>query len=159
MSAVAAATATRDIVLAPMRWWHLPQIGVLEQELFAPECWSEELFWSELAQLDQRTYLVALDGDRIVGWAGLATGGAEAFIQTVGVTGSAQGRGIGAMLVEALIDAARRTGAEMVGLEVRADGDVAQRLYARLGFEVVGLRKGYYQPSGADALVMLLELT
>jgi [ribosomal protein S18]-alanine N-acetyltransferase len=39
-------------------------------------------------------------------------------------------------------------------LEVRADNEVAQRLYTRRGFEEIGRRRGYYQPSGDDAVVM-----
>ena len=48
-------------------------------------------------------------------------------------------------------------GAERVGLEVRTDNAPAQALYRRFGFAPVGVRRGYYQPSGADALVMMTE--
>jgi ribosomal-protein-alanine N-acetyltransferase len=147
------------VELAPLRWWHLPQVLELEEELFAPECWSEELFWSELAQRAHRHYLAALDGDRVVGYAGLASGSGDAFVQNIGVTKDYQRHGVGAQLLVALIDEARARGAQMLGLEVRADGDVAQRLYARHGFDAVGRRRGYYQPSNVDAIVMLKELT
>jgi ribosomal-protein-alanine N-acetyltransferase len=46
----------------------------------------------------------------------------------------------------------------MVGLEVRADNVGAQRMYQRFGFEHIGVRKGYYQPSGTDAVLMVLNL-
>jgi hypothetical protein len=39
-------------------------------------------------------------------------------------------------------------------LEVRADNPRAQNLYRRFGFSDVGIRRGYYQPSGMDAIVM-----
>ena len=42
----------------------------------------------------------------------------------------------------------------MVFLEVRADNARAQQLYRRYGFVQIGIRRGYYQPSGTDALVM-----
>jgi len=157
------ATVDVPVVLEPLRWWHLPEILVMEEQLFAPECWSEELFWSELAQAENRCYYTVFDDSlperSIVGYGGLAFGGDEAFIQTIGVAPECQGRGIGAVLLRALIDEARRRGAHVLGLEVRADNDIAQRLYARHGFEAVGRRRGYYQPSGVDAVVMLLELT
>jgi ribosomal-protein-alanine N-acetyltransferase len=56
-----------------------------------------------------------------------------------------------------LLSEARRRGCGEVYLEVRVDNERAQRLYRQLGFAQVGLRRGYYQPSGADALVMRRE--
>jgi ribosomal protein S18 acetylase RimI-like enzyme len=57
-----------------------------------------------------------------------------------------------------MIAEATHRGARQVGLEVRADNAGAQRLYARHDFQVAGRRRGYYQPSGQDALVMLRDL-
>ena len=36
------------------------------------------------------------------------------------------------------------------------DNERAQQLYRQHGFTPAGIRRGYYQPSGADALVMRL---
>jgi ribosomal-protein-alanine N-acetyltransferase len=47
----------------------------------------------------------------------------------------------------------------VVLLEVRADNEHAQGLYRRRGFTEVGRRRGYYQPSGADAVVMKREVS
>ena len=41
-----------------------------------------------------------------------------------------------------------------VSLEVRTDNDAATGLYRSRGFTVVGVRRGYYRPSGADAYTM-----
>ena len=68
------------------------------------------------------------------------------------------GQRIGALLLDALIAEAARRGCTEVFLEVRVDNDRAQRLYLSRGFTGIGLRRGYYQPSGADALVMQLSL-
>src|SRR5699024_9134385 len=67
--------------------------------------------------------------------------------------------GNGSQMLTALLDKARRNEAESVCLEVRAQDDGAQRLYRRFGFVPLGIRPGYYQPEGADALVMQLPLT
>ena len=42
---------------------------------------------------------------------------------------------------------------------MRTDNSRAQRLYRRYGFTEIGIRRGYYQPSGADALVMRRDVT
>lgn len=141
-----------------MRWWDLPAVDALEQQLFAPESWSAELFWSELAQGSDRLYLVAESDEAVVGYAGLAVGPDEAYVQTLGTASAAQGHGVGTALLTALLAEARRRGLPQVGLEVRVANVAAQSLYRRFGFEVLGVRRGYYLPSGDDALVMMAAL-
>jgi len=60
--------------------------------------------------------------------------------------------------VQSLITEARKRGIREVFLEVRADNPGAQRVYLRLGFEEIGVRRGYYQPDNVDALVMRLAV-
>jgi ribosomal-protein-alanine N-acetyltransferase len=71
-----------------------------------------------------------------------------------------QGRGFGRHLVEHLMDTARDHGAEFLFLEVRPSNTVAVGLYRRLGFETIGVRKGYYPADQGqeDALVMRRDL-
>jgi [ribosomal protein S18]-alanine N-acetyltransferase len=146
--------------MRPMRWWDIEGVMVIERELFTDDAWSDTMFWSELAQRDTRLYLVA-DGEdgAVVAYAGLcAYAPHESYVQTIAVAPSAQGQGLGATLLEALIDEAERRGVAHIDLEVRSDNETAQRLYLRHGFAQIALRRGYYQPSGADALVMRKEL-
>jgi ribosomal-protein-alanine N-acetyltransferase len=126
----------------------------LEAELFADEPWSARTFWSELGQVETRHYVVALDGEQVVGYAGLCDYPDEAWVQTMAVHPAAQGRGVGTLLLAELLDEAARRGQRTVALEVRADNPTAQRLYARHGFLQTGVRRGYYQPSNVDALVL-----
>jgi ribosomal-protein-alanine N-acetyltransferase len=140
------------VTLEPMRWWHIDAIVPVEAQLFAPEPWSARAFWSELAQLQTRHYLVALDGTAVVGWAGLCDYPDEAFVQTMAVAPAHQRTGLGARLLAALLEEAARRGQRTVSLEVRADNEPAQRLYARHGFTRLGVRKGYYR--GVDGWVM-----
>ena len=140
-------------VLARMRWWHVAELMPVERELFAPEPWSERLFWSELGQLDTRHYVVALEDERVVGYAGLCDYPDEAFVQTMAVAPQAQGTGLGARLLEDLLQEAQRRRQRVVSLEVRADNERAQRLYERHGFTRTGVRRGYY-PGGVDAVLM-----
>lgn len=141
------------IALERMRWWHVAALLPIERALFAPEPWSERLFWSELGQLDTRHYVVALSGEQVVGYAGLCDYPDEAFVQTMAVAPDAQGSGLGARLLQALLEEAERRGQRTVSLEVRADNEVAQRLYARHGFHRTGVRRGYYA-GGVDGLVL-----
>jgi ribosomal-protein-alanine N-acetyltransferase len=141
-------------VLSRMRWWHLDEVIPIEQDVFVDDRWTARTYWSELGQLDTRHYLVALDGERVQGYAGLCDYPDEAFVQTIAVAREAQGKGVGALLLQALLDEAARRRQSRVLLEVRADNDRAVALYERFGFRRSGIRRGYYSPSGADALVM-----
>jgi ribosomal-protein-alanine N-acetyltransferase len=141
---------TGSVRLERMRWWHVEALLPLEAELFADEPWSARLFWSELGQVDTRHYVVALDADVVVGWAGLCDYPDEAWVQTMAVAPAAQGRGLGARLLGALLEEADRRRQRVVSLEVRADNGPAQRLYERHGFARVGVRRGYYR-GGVDA--------
>ena len=140
------------VTLERMRWWHIRELMPIEQALFQPEPWSERLFWSELGQLDTRHYVVAVDGV-VVGYAGLCDYPDEAFVQTLAVAPAAQGAGRGARLLTELLEEAGRRRQRVVSLEVRADNDVARRLYERHGFTRSDVRRGYY-PGGVDALVL-----
>jgi ribosomal-protein-alanine N-acetyltransferase len=127
----------------------------LEYELFGEEAWSRQMLAGELAQQqDSRHYLVA-DGDgAVIGYAGLLAAGEQAEVLTIGVALDRWGEGTGAALLDALLAEAARRGCTEVFLEVRTDNTRARQLYSRYGFTEIGMRKGYYQPSGADAVVM-----
>jgi [ribosomal protein S18]-alanine N-acetyltransferase len=142
------------VTLERMRWWHVEALLPLERELFGEQPWTARTFWSELGQLDTRHYVVALEGEDVVGYAGLCDYPDEAWVQTMAVAPAQQGRGLGARLLTALLDEAARRGQRTVSLEVRAGNAVAQRLYERHGFRRTGVRRGYYEPSGEDAVLM-----
>lgn len=131
----------------------------VERDVFA-DPWSAQTFWSELAGVpDTRHYLVAEQDGALAGYAGLFVAGNRADVQTVGVARAHQGRGVGAVLLQALFDEAIRRRTTEVLLEVRIDNEAAQRLYARFGFERIGVRRGYYQPGNVDGVVMRRRLS
>jgi [ribosomal protein S18]-alanine N-acetyltransferase len=128
---------------------------VLERSLFGDEAWSRQMLEGELAEQPRsRYYLVADDDGVIAGYAGLLVAASQADVVTLAVAADRWGQGAGSALLEALLTEAARRGCKEVFLEVRTDNARAQRLYRRYGFSQIGIRKGYYQPSGADALVM-----
>jgi ribosomal-protein-alanine N-acetyltransferase len=135
------------------RWWHVEEVLPLERQLFPAEPWTAHHFWSELGQTASRHYVVAVEDDAVVGYAGLCDYPDEAFVQTMAVAASHQRRGVGALLLDDLLAEAARRRKTPVLLEVRADNVPAQQLYRRYGFVKEGVRRGYY-PGGVDAWVM-----
>jgi ribosomal-protein-alanine N-acetyltransferase len=158
MSVMAGAGLDPEAIrLRPLAFRDLDRVMELEADLFPFSPWSREMYEAELGAPD-RCYVAAVAPDgQVVGYAGIGLG-ADAEIMTVGVAGPWRRRGVGARLVESLLEAARDARARRVFLEVRADDEGAQRLYRRAGFRSVGLRRGYYQPEGRDAVVMRLDL-
>lgn len=146
--------------LRPMTEADLDAVLELEVAVFGPEeAWSRKMLTGELAQQPaSRYYLVAEDEAGIAGYAGLLGAGWQADVLTLAVATGRWGRGIGTALLRALLAEAARRGCIEVFLEVRTDNVRAQDLYKRHAFEQVGIRKGYYQPSGTDALVMRRRL-
>ncbi|MEU7613031.1 ribosomal protein S18-alanine N-acetyltransferase [Micromonospora sp. NPDC049204] len=140
--------------LEPFRWWHIDDVLPIEADLFGAEQWSPAMFWNELA--NGHHYRVAVDADgAVLGYAGLAgVPPGEVWVQNIAVRRDAQRRGVGRALLEELLAEAARRDARSTLLEVAVDNAAAQRLYATYGFEPVGVRRGYYQPSNTDALVM-----
>jgi [ribosomal protein S18]-alanine N-acetyltransferase len=127
----------------------------LEHAIFGEEAWSRQMLEGELSEQPRSRYYLVADGDDgIVGYGGLLVVGVQADVLTLAVAADWWGHGTGSALLEALLAEAARRGCTEVFLEVRTDNVRAQRLYRRFGFSQIGIRKGYYQPSGADALVM-----
>lgn len=149
-----------EVRIEPLRRRHIPRCVEIEKLLFpGDDPWSARAFHAELDAGGY--YLAALtDEDELAGYAGLAVLGPardpETGIHTIGVHPGHQGRGIGTALLRALLARADELGAP-VFLEVRTDNDNAIRLYERHGFDRIGLRRRYYQPSGADAYTMMRQ--
>lgn len=145
-----------SVTLRRMRWWDLDAVDAIEQQLF-DQPWSTETFLSELAYVpESRHYLVAEQESQLLGYAGLRAVPPEADVQTLAVAPAAQGRGLGRLLLDALLTEAVRRGCTQVFLEVRSDNDPAAALYTARGFERIALRRGYYAP-GQDAVIMRLR--
>lgn len=131
----------------------------LERALFPGESpWPAAAFEAEL-RAPHNHYFAAREDGALLGYAGLSALGGEdpeSEVHTIGVDPEAQGRGIGRMLLDALLAVADAHGGP-VFLDVRVDNAPAIGLYESTGFVKVGVRKRYYMPSGADANVMCRE--
>lgn len=148
--------ALGGIELEKMRRRHLRRVLAIEAQVY-PRPWSPSLFLSEIAQRNTRTYLVARYEGQVVGYAGMMFTGREAHVTNIAVDLSLHGRKVGSRLLLALVTEALARGAETLSLEVRVTNTNAQAMYAKFGFSVVGVRRGYYVETDEDALIMVAE--
>lgn len=151
-------SATVTTAVREVRWQDLDQLAGLEVELFGTEAWSLASWWGELAGRPRREYLLAEDEGGVAGYAGLDHGGEVSDVMTIAVLPRVRRTGLGARLLEELVERSVRAGADRLLLEVSADNDAARALYATRGFELLQTRRGYY-PGGVDALVLALDLS
>ncbi|MGW0802093.1 ribosomal protein S18-alanine N-acetyltransferase [Nonomuraea sp. NPDC002799] len=136
----------------------LPAVMAIERATFPLDAWSEGMMRGELADMPRsRHYVVALVGDEIVAYAGLAVAADQADVQTIAVLDKHQGTGLGGAMLTELLAEARRRGAREIFLEVRDDNPRAQGVYRHFGFEDIGTRRRYYD-DGTDAIMMRRKL-
>lgn len=141
----------------PMTADDLDAVTVLEASLQAFP-WSRGNFAdSLLAGHDVR---VCRAGGDLVGFAVVMPVLDEAHLLNIGVDRGYQGQGLGARLLQRVIDDARAGGAKRLLLEVRSSNRQAIGFYRRFGFVQIGLRRGYYPAAAGreDALVFDKEL-
>jgi ribosomal-protein-alanine N-acetyltransferase len=142
------------VAVEPMRRRHLRAVLRIEEQI-QPHGWSLGLFLAELRRgTADRRYLVARVGSTVVGYAGVLFVAGDAHVTTVGVHPDWQGRGVGTRLVVTLARLAVARGNEALTLEVRAGNERAIALYRRIGMAPAGVRKGYYEDDGEDALIL-----
>jgi L-amino acid N-acyltransferase YncA len=106
--------------------------------------------------------LVAIDGDRVVGWAAVSpTSARECYAgvveHSVYVSADARGRGVGRALMEALIASTDEAGIWTIQTSVFPENEASVALHERLGFRVVGRRERIAQLGGEWRDTLLLE--
>ncbi len=103
---------------------------------------------------------VAEDQGQCIGYAIMSVGAGEAHVLNLCVAERCRERGLGASLLEQLMEFAGATGAREIFLEVRPSNAAALHLYKTRGFTQIGVRRGYYQAAGGreDAVVLRRQL-
>ena len=127
-------------------------VELVEKASFAVP-WSREAFWQEAAS-ERAFYLLVLEDERIIGYAGTWIILDEAQITNVAIAPEYRGQGIGSQLMTELIRQVKARGATAMTLEVRPSNAPAIALYTSFGFRDTGRRPGYYQDNGEDAIIM-----
>ncbi|MEX2529756.1 MAG: ribosomal protein S18-alanine N-acetyltransferase [Gemmatimonadota bacterium] len=119
--------------------------------------WGEESFRS-LMGLARATFLVADVGGEIVGHAVAWWAGGEGEVANLAVRPAFRLQGVATLLLDHVLERARREALDAVFLEVRTSNITAFELYRSRGFEEVGLRRAYYRNPTEDARVLRLDL-
>lgn len=83
-------------------------------------------------------------GDQLLGYGIMSVAAGEAHLLNICIDPPRRGQGLARRLIQRLITLARERDADTLFLEVRAGNRVAQGLYESLGFNEIGLRRGYY---------------
>ncbi|PIU66064.1 MAG: ribosomal-protein-alanine N-acetyltransferase [Armatimonadetes bacterium CG07_land_8_20_14_0_80_40_9] len=119
--------------------------------------WSIGSFVNEIVDNKSSHYLVARLEGRIVGYSGMWLTPQEAHITNLAVQPKFRRRGIGEELLVNLIKTSISKKIRWITLEVRESNLTAQKLYQKYGFQIVGVRKGYYLDNQENALIMCSE--
>ena len=143
------------MIIEPMEACHVPQIAQLEKRCFT-DPWSEKSIAYELEN-PLALWLVAVDGEKLIGYVGSQTVLGETDMMNLAVAPEARRQGTGRALVLALVDALTEKGSHSLMLEVRVSNTPARTLYESLGFSQVGRRPKYYVNPKEDALILRKE--
>ena len=142
-----------ELHIRPMIEIDLPEVSKIEQQSYAFP-WSENIF-RDCLRVGYTCRALDLDG-QIIGYGVMSLGAGEAHILNVCVRNEFRTVGFGRRLLEHLLERAAAAGVSEAFLEVRPSNLSAIRLYQKLGFEQIGIRRGYYQaPDGREDAIVL----
>lgn len=139
--------------IRPLTIGDLPLMRAIEEASFSTP-WPGNAYESELTTNRLARYVGAWRGGELLGFGGIWLMVDEAHVTTIAVSPALRGEGLGTALMLELLQEARRGEARVATLDVRVSNELAQRLYARLGFAEAGRRVRYYEESGEDAIIM-----
>lgn len=134
-------------------------LNEIEDILFSDfdDFWNINTFKSELLNPNSK-YIVAKIDNKIVGYAGIWKAVDDVHITNIVTAKNLRRQNIGSILLSNLIEMAKaENGITSITLEVNCNNLPAKKLYEKSGFEVVGLRKKYYNNID-DAIIMTKQL-
>jgi ribosomal-protein-alanine N-acetyltransferase len=135
---------------------------VLEIErLSFPTPWSKDLFLRELHFECSRVFLAEADqseAKRILGYICIWLVSKEVHILNLACHPQFRNQGVATSLLKYSLLFSFRRGMRKAFLEVRKSNISALHLYTKYGFVPLELRKGYYDDTKEDAIVMTLEM-
>jgi ribosomal-protein-alanine N-acetyltransferase len=135
--------------------------SVLEIEhLSFPNPWHESTFRGEIQHRPISFPLVIVHEmlGRVIGYIIFWSIGEDVQINNIAVHPDFRRLGIGERVLRHVIAEVQVRGARLITLEVRPSNTAAMTLYKKLGFRMMGIRKGYYTLPPEDAIVLGLHL-
>ncbi len=137
------------------------KVWYIEQAVFS-QPWSRQGFVDAL-NLKDTVFLVA-EGEEadqcngaVLGYLGMYVSVGEGEITNVAVDDRYRRKGVGEALLRHSIEICKKRGILRLVLEVRYHNEAAIRLYGKMGFSEVGIRKGFYEMPKEDARIMVYE--
>ena len=157
-----------EIRIEPMAQRHLDEVMEIEAYSF-PTPWERRMYETDIAENERSRFYVALANpgaseaardSEIAGYIGNWFIVDECHVGTIAVAKEYRGRGIAKLLLGYTAQKALAESLTYIILEVRTGNEAAINLYLKMGFNIVGRRRGYYQDTGEDAhLMMATNLT
>lgn len=146
-----------DAAIRPMSEADVATVAALERAAYQFP-WSEGIF-RDCVRVGYICRVVTI-GDATIGYAVMSIGAGEAHVLNLCVRYDFRCRGLGKRLLGYMLERAAAAGMTEAFLEVRPTNVTAIRLYQSMGFEQVGIRRGYYQAENGreDAVVLQLPL-
>lgn len=140
-----------DIKIEPMNESHIKDLVLLEKQCFSVP-WSENALRAELEKENSR-FFVAITKNEVSGYIGANNVLGEVYIDNIAVFYNYREFGIGTALLKHLIDVSKKEKCDLVTLEVRVSNTPARKLYEKLGFQNVGVRKSFYDKPKEDGII------
>ena len=144
------------MILRPMIALDLDQVVEIEKASM-PSPWSKELFEEELKREVARYFVGEID-NQVAGYMGYWEAPQEAHIINLAIAPRFRQKGLGFEMMEYCLRFAYNKGARLATLEVRESNEAAQKLYEKMNFRTVAIRKKYYSDNQENAVVMIREL-
>lgn len=138
--------------IRPMEDRDISTVEQIEKSIFSLP-WSDKSF-ADAANTPENVYLVCECTGEIAGYCGMWTVLGEGNITNIAVSPSYRRSGVAEALLKELERRARLKDVTVFFLEVRQSNEAAKRLYEKLGYSPIGVRKRFYEKPVEDAIVM-----
>ncbi len=150
-------TRMDNIEIRSMKISDLKQVMGIERAVFSHP-WPAEAFISDLLSTRPCHYIVAVEGSKVLGYAGAHLEKEKFHLVNMAVRKSSQRQGVGSLLMDRMVGIAGEKDYEVIYLEVRENNQAACVFYRRNGFIEKEIRENYYSDTGEDAIIMVRRI-